>query len=91
MKVITGWDFGKALADAGILPANCGDLIIEVPVGGPVIIHSVAFGDDRLLNVIGSSVNRAKIEIRELPEPASLKQLLKKPSERTARRPPLIA
>lgn len=71
MKVITGWEFGKALADAGILPRNCGDLIIEVPVDGPVIIHMVAFGDDRLLNVIGSSVNRAKIEIRELPETAN--------------------
>lgn len=67
-RIITGWDFGKALMDAGIIPPNSGDLIIEVPVGGPVIIHSVALADERLLNVVGSSVSAARIEVKELPE-----------------------
>lgn len=87
-RVISGWEFGKALAEAGILPPNCGDLIIEVPVGGVVTIHTCSFGDERLLDVIGSSVQGAKLEMRELPEAANERTTRFEPSSEADIQPP---
>jgi hypothetical protein len=66
-QVVSGWDLGQALLKAGLLPPNCGKIIIEIPVDGPVTMHMVTFADERLLNVIGASVTEANIQIKEAP------------------------
>ena len=50
-QIITGMDLGKLLLEAGLIPPNSGDVIIECPVDGPVILHCIAFGDERMLAV----------------------------------------
>jgi hypothetical protein len=79
MKVITGWDFGKALLDAGVIPPNCGDVFIEVRVGGVVIIHTAIFADERILNIVGASLKSARITVEEKPEATAAERLRRLP------------
>jgi hypothetical protein len=60
-KIVSGWELGEALVKAGIIPEHCGDVIIEVPVGGVVIIHCKMFADESILKVIPTSVEGFKI------------------------------
>jgi hypothetical protein len=64
-EILMAQDLHAALEQAGIIPANCGDVIIEVRMGAPVIIHEIRFADNRLLEVIGAHVAPASIELQK--------------------------
>ena len=70
-QIITGMDLGKLLLEAGLIPPNSGDVIIECPVGGPVILHCIALGDERMLAVFSAAVKGAKIVTKRKPKVAS--------------------
>jgi len=59
--ILTADDLHSALERAGIIPPNCGDIIIEARAGSPVIIHEIRFADGNLINVISAHVEAAKI------------------------------
>ncbi len=51
-RYLTGCDFGKMLVDAGIIPEDSGDVIIEVPLAGVVTIHTRLFATENLMAVV---------------------------------------
>ena len=60
-RIISGWELGEALMKAGVIPENCGNLLIEVPISGPVTIHTRMFADESILKVVPTSVDEFKI------------------------------
>lgn len=52
----------QALRDAELVPENCGNIIIEIPVGGAVKIHCSTFPDERIVEVIAAFASAARIE-----------------------------
>jgi hypothetical protein len=46
------------LRDAGLVPDQCQTVIIELPLGGAVTIHTKSFPDGRILDVIGAFIQQ---------------------------------
>ena len=60
-KIESAYNLGAMLEEAGIIPPMCGDVIIEIPVGGAVRIHTAIFADDRLTKVLAAFCESAKV------------------------------
>lgn len=60
--IVTGIDLHEALEEAGLIPPNCGDLIIEVPLDGIVTIHEIRWAPRKLLEVIRAHVTPATVQ-----------------------------
>ena len=51
----------KIMRDAGLLPDQCVDFVIEAPVGGLVKIHCASYPGDTLPKVIAAFAESARV------------------------------
>lgn len=62
-RIMTGEELGRILIEQGIIPPLSGDVVIEVPIEGVVVVHTAVFGDERL-SVVPSRMKEFGIERR---------------------------
>ena len=62
IKAVPSRDLYEILRTAGLVPANCGDVIIEMRVDQPVKIHTQSFPDERICDAMEAFVKAAKVQ-----------------------------
>ena len=64
---VASGDLYLILRDAGLVPGNCGDVIIEMRAGDAVRIHCQSFPDERIVPVLRAFVHAAKVDSPKEP------------------------
>lgn len=54
-RIITAFDLGKILIDAGLIPPTTRRFVIDCDLDKPVTIYVEQFADERLLEVISGN------------------------------------
>lgn len=58
---LAGWEFGKVLADAGVIGQDVSRVVIDVPANGVVKLYVERYGSRKLLRVV-STLEGARIK-----------------------------